>query len=217
MERLYTTNALVKRLVSAQRLVCILVLWSCWIASPDAGLAQDKCSLVVRVLTPDGIRPEAPISVTEKSGRTQEQQQEGGDVQFCDLGFLPVVVTVGSVGSCNQVTVKDVPVSLEDTYTLTVTYDPLACPESLPPPVPICRILFRVSDSGGKWIPGAHLTLTRPSRTELTADRFGRALFIARSGQEVSGSVSGSSFSPVNFSWTCSLGVAKDEHVVVVR
>jgi hypothetical protein len=82
---------------------------------------------VVRVLLPDGRRPEAPVTVIEHGGRTEEKDQEDRDVEFCDLGILPVTVKVGSDGMCNQTTVENVPISYDNTYTLVVTYDALAC------------------------------------------------------------------------------------------
>jgi len=48
-------------------LFCVAVLWF-----PSQGRAQGHCSLTVRVLTPDGIRLEAPVSVKEHDGRVQE-------------------------------------------------------------------------------------------------------------------------------------------------
>ena len=60
--------------------------------------AQNKCSLVVRVLSPNGQRIEVPVSVQEKNGNIEQKDQEGGDVRFCDLGILPVTVIVGKDG-----------------------------------------------------------------------------------------------------------------------
>jgi hypothetical protein len=56
------------------------------------------CSLSVRVLSPDGRRPEVPVSVEESSGRVVDEEQEGDDVKFCDLGIRSVTVTVGVLG-----------------------------------------------------------------------------------------------------------------------
>jgi hypothetical protein len=98
-----------------------------FIPGPPVGQAHNTCSLHVRVLTPDGQRPEAPVEVIDGSGRTEYREQEGSDVEFCDLGIMPATVKVGSSGLCNGVTVRDVPVAWNQTYLLTVTYDPLAC------------------------------------------------------------------------------------------
>ena len=140
--------------------------------------AQDTCSLDVGAVAPDGRRVEAPISVTEMSGRTEDRDSSQEDARFCDLGILPVTVNVGSEGLCNQVTVRNVPVDPEATYLLQVTYDPLACRERpAPPPIPICTILFRVADRTGKWIPGAEIAVANPGADHLVTDKFGRALF----------------------------------------
>src|SRR5580704_15981473 len=94
----------------------LLILCSSCILSLGTASAQERCSLIVRVVSPDGRRPEVPISVREKGGRVEEKEQEDTDVRFCDLGILPVTVTVGSSGLCNQVTVHNVPVAIEETY-----------------------------------------------------------------------------------------------------
>jgi len=151
------------------------------------GFAQDYCSLKVRVLSPDGRRPMVTVSVQEKSGRTEEQDQKTHDVEFCDLGGLPVTVKVGEDG-CNQVVVRDVPVSWGEPYVLKITYDHEPCLRDLPPPpVPVCRVVFRVSDSSGKWVPAAIISLTSPDRTELKTDRFGRTTFVSRRGVSIVG------------------------------
>lgn len=186
------------------QVVRCLTLLICCASGLCALSADDECSLVVRVLTPDGRRPEAPVSVEEKNGRRQTKDQENDDVRFCDLGILPVTVTVGSAGMCNQVTVHDVPVLWHETYLLTVTYDPMACVETLPPPVPVCTILFRVADSSGKWIPEATITLSGARGTTLRADRHGRAFDVATAGEEVRGLASGPGFQATPFGFKCS-------------
>jgi hypothetical protein len=167
---------------------------------------KGACSLTVRVLSPDGRRPEVPISVKEESGRVQEKDQENDDVQFCDLGILPVMVTVGSDGLCNQVTVHDVPVAWDEPYLLTVTYDPEVCSRqhAPPPPVPLCRILFRFSDSTGRRIPDAFVKFSSPTSDAMQADPYGRAEFVAKVGDEVRGSVVAAGFGPSDFRWKCS-------------
>ena len=176
MERLYQTV-----IVS---LLCYLV------TAGQAGclFGQNVCSLAVRVLSPDGKRPEVAVSVEEKSGRREEVDQEDSDVQFCDLGGLPVTVKVGDDGTCNQVVIRGVPVSWNQPYLLVVTYDPEACPKDVPSsPVPTCRIVFRVSNTRGEWIKGAMIKIDQPSPTELKADLFGRASFVVALSEESSG------------------------------
>ncbi len=178
--------------------------------------AQDSCSLVVRALSPDGRRPMVPVSVREQSGRVEDKNQGDGDVRFCDLGILPVTVTVGSDSTCGQVTIHDVAVSLDTTHLLDVTYDPDSCPERIPPPVPSCLILFRVADGSGKWVPGALIRMSS-SDTTLRADEFGRALFEARTGSAIRGSVTADGFRPAEFTWACPDSDPHEKVIVLVR
>ncbi len=202
MERLFKVSYL---------LVLLLSLW------PQAARGQSACSLIVRALSSDGRRPEAAISVVEKSGRIEEKYQEDEDVRFCDLGILPVTVTVGSEGLCNQVTVHNVPVTLDESYLLHVTYDPLPCGPGVHPPTPICSILFRVADADG-WISGARIDLTSPTRDRLTADEFGRALFTVENGARVSGTVTAPGHQSATFNWACSVQTTQhEEHVQLSR
>lgn len=173
--------------------------------------ASPKCSLRVRVVSPDGRRPEAPISVRERDGHVTEKDQEEGDVSFCDLGILPVDVTVGSDGMCNQVTVRDVPISLERSYVLQVTYDPDACTERIPPPVPVCDVLFRVSDTNGDWLPGATVALKRQNGPEKHTDEYGRAELVIRLGETISGSVGHQGFQSAPFSLSCTRSGPRQE------
>ena len=145
----------------------------------------------MRVVTPNGLRPEVAVSVEEKNGHIQEQEPTSKDAQFCDLGGLPVTVRVGYDGSCNQVIVREVPVVWREPYLLRVMYDPTPCNRDLPrPPVPVCRMVFRVSGSDGKWLERARIEILQPTLVELRTDKFGRASLVAKADQEVRGSVS---------------------------
>jgi hypothetical protein len=185
------------------QVVCLAALLSSGAPGLAAAPPQEACSLVVRALEPDGRRPQIPISVREQSGRIEEKKQVDADVRFCDLGILPVTVTVGSDSMCGQVTVHEVPVSLYDTYLLTVTYDPDGCPERIPPPVASCRMLFRVADASGKWISGASIHISSPEVATLTTDQFGRALFGADLGSTLRGSVTAPGLPPAEIAWAC--------------
>jgi len=169
---------------------------------------------VVRALAPDGRRPEAPISVREQSGRVQEATQENEDVRFCDLGILPVTVTVGSDSQCGQVTVHDVQVFLTETHLLTVTYDPDACRERILPPGPACAVLLRVADSAGRWIAGASIQTSNPAPATRTADQFGRALFGLKLGNTLHATVTASGFRPREITWACP---DQDQHEEIVK
>jgi hypothetical protein len=182
-----------------------LALFAFWLVSALCAGAADVCSLTVRVLSPGGKRLVVPVSVEEQNGRVQEKDQNGADVQFCDLGILPVTVKVGSDTLCNQVTVKDVPITWERSYLLVVTYDPDSCSrlEYVPMPVPTCPILFRVSDSIGSWIPGASIKISAPASYVLKTDIHGRAYFLAKVEDKLSGTVRAPGYNTTDFTATC--------------
>jgi hypothetical protein len=167
----------------------------CWMAFllwTVSGLAgQDYCSLTVRVVTPDGRRPQVSVSVQEANGRVVEKDHESRDVRFCDLGGLPVTVKVGGSDTCNQVIVREVPIAWNEPYLLKVTYDPEPCLVCLPPPPrPICRVVFRIADRAGGWVPGAAINISHPAATSKITDSFGRASYVTRRGEQVRGSIS---------------------------
>jgi hypothetical protein len=164
------------------------------VAYSAAGASPGTCSLAVGVHLPDGRRLEVPISVVEENGRVEDKWQEPGegDVMFCDLGILPVTVIVGSSGRCHQTTIRKVRLFWEETYRLVVTYDPLACPETVR--LPNCRVLFRVQDPLGNWIPGAHVSISSPVETNETTDVYGRASMVIRTATHLRGEVDAAGF-----------------------
>ena len=184
MERLYKVGQLI-----------LLVSYSA------VGESHGTCSLAVGVHLPDGRRPGVPISVVEESGRVEDKWQEpgAGDVRFCDLGILPVTVIVGSSGMCHQTTIRNVRLFWQETYRLVVTYDPLACPETVR--LPNCRVLFRVQDPLGNWIPGAHVSISSPVETKEMTDAYGRASTVIRTGTHLRGEVDAAGFSSAQIDW----------------
>jgi hypothetical protein len=184
-----------------QRLVWMLAAFA--LAVPTTG-AESYCSLRVRVLYPDGQRADALVSVEEKSGRVQRQRQEATDLRFCDLGVTPVTVKVGVDGTCNQVIVRNVPLAWNVSNLLTVTYDVDPClVEKPPPPVPLCRTVFRIADSSGKWLVRAPIRISTPTPAVLLTDGFGRASFLAKAADEIAGSVEAPGYAAVEFRITC--------------
>ena len=103
------------RLHSLKLAAVLIALGSDW------ALAADYCSLVVRVVSPEGDRPEVLVSVREKDGRLIAPDPTSGDVRFCDLGMRPVTVRVGADDTCNQVTVANVPLWWHETLNHTST------------------------------------------------------------------------------------------------
>jgi hypothetical protein len=182
--------------------------------------AADYCSLAVRVLSPDQRRPvEVLISVREKSGRIIEKETTGEDVRFCDLGIRPVTVTVGG-DTCNQVVVRDVPLEWNEQYLVTVTYDPEPCmPERPPAPVPVCRVLFRVSDAKGNWIEKASIRFQGSTKLPpMETDSAGRALQLLKLGDRITGTVDMSGYITKSFSIPCSRSdPVREESVMLER
>lgn len=166
-----------------------LLLWAILSACTFTGvLAQDYSSLTVHVSSTGRASP-TWVFVIESGGRTEERELTSPEVQFCDLGGLPVTVKVGEDWDCNQVVVRNDHVTFGRPYALTVTYNSTRCNEDLPrPPVPICQVVFRVADSRG-WVQGARIRVLRPEPSELQTDRFGRASVVMKLGDELGGSV----------------------------
>jgi len=166
------------------------------------------------VQTPSGERPEATVSVEERNGRRVERDHESSDVQFCDLGILPVSVTVGLSG-CNQVQVKDVPLSWGSQYLLVVTYDVEPCVKETPPPtVPLCEVLFRVPDENNKWMDGASIQFDEMAVVPRKTDNHGRALLLMKLNQRVSGSIGKREDASKRFAISCSRSEPYSEMII---
>jgi hypothetical protein len=169
----------------------------------------------VRVLSPEGKREEALVSVEEKSGRKIEKDPTAKDVEFCDLGIAPVTVKVGADGTCNQIVIRDVPLTWQERYLLTVTYDLEPCLEDLPPPpVPICNVLFRVSDRDGNWLEKASVRFSGSGLAPRQTDKAGRALLVLKVNERVEGSISESGYQARQFSISCSRSTPVHEELV---
>jgi len=196
-----------------REMCCLAVLF---FSSALTALAQNYCSLTVRVFTPDRARPEAAVSVQEASGRLVEHDPASADAQFCDLGGLPVTVKVGEDGTCNQVVVRQVPIAWRKPYLLNVMYDPQGCNVGLPrPPVPVCTVIFRVADSQKKWLSEARLKLSEPLVTELRTDNFGRTSVVVKRGDKIAGSVTGAGDSGA-FKFSCGRDEQVHEAAIIV-
>ncbi len=178
-------------------------------------LASDYCSLVVDVVTPGGKRPVADVTVIEQNGRKQNQIVKGREARFCDLGVSPVNVKVGGDGTCNQVTVNNVPLSWQKTYRLKITYDPEPCLEESPHLSRFCTYVFRISDTSGTWISGASVRVM-PGDFTLTTDAAGRASSDVKIGK-VSAVITAPGFSTESVDTTCNAQGAAEPQDVFVR
>jgi hypothetical protein len=188
------------------------------LSSPFPLAAKGYCSLTISVLNPKGQRIEVPIEVREKKGRTVSKQQlpATGEVQFCDLGILPVDVIVGIEG-CNQVLIRDVPLDWEEPYRLKVMYDSEPCLRDSPhPPKPYCKVLLRVADADGRWITKANIKFDQPGRKELITDSAGRAFGLLIVNDTLSGAVSAPGYGVTKFSIRCAEVENQEELVKLV-
>jgi hypothetical protein len=194
------------------QVITVVTLFLVW--SPSVAFAADYCSLIVRVLSPDGRRPQALVSVREKSGRLIQRDPTSKDVKFCDLGIQPVIVKVGADGTCNQVTVADVPLIWQEQYVLKVIYDIEPCLEDPPPAsVPICRMVFRVSDGSG--VPVANASIQFQGQfSPLKTDSAGRALRVTKVGDGITGSVTAGGYTAKTFSLSCSRSEPVHEELI---
>jgi hypothetical protein len=93
------------------KLVFVGGIGLCLLGAPVVFCAQSYCSLKIQVLTPDGKSPAALVEVREENGRKIEKEQiPGHDLEFCDLGILPVTVVVG---------IKDCELRISEVYLLS--------------------------------------------------------------------------------------------------
>jgi hypothetical protein len=145
-------------------------------------LNEGHCSLLVQVRDPPGNPLSAEVTVLERDGRKSVAKAANGEAQFCDLGINPVSISVGDPG-CSQVVVRT-PIEWEQTKTVKVVYDGGPCDDERPP-LPTCKILFRVFGQDGAALTHAFITLSPPAAltTQHAADSFGRILVYVPAGQ----------------------------------
>ena len=192
--------------------VCVFIACVCCIW--NTAMAQNACSLKVRVLSPKGQRVPSLVSVRDHDGRVVEKEHKRQDVQFCDLGFLPVTVTIGTGAGCQQAIFKDVFVTTNDTYLLNATVDIDNCSPEMGSPIGrVCQVMLRVRDSHGKYVSGPRVSISNPETYVANADRFGRLLLAGKIGVPVPGSVEAPGYKKKEFSFTCS-GYDPQEEVV---
>ena len=150
----------------------LLVLF---LSATGCGLAQDFCSLKVRVVDPLGkALTGIPVSIEEANGRAESRATENGEAEFCDLGLTGVTVTAGF--RCNQVLVRDVPLTWQSTRQELIVYDRAPCLVDGPPPIFPCTVLFRFRDSSENWIKDVHFDPPITRLPRLTSDSYGRAM-----------------------------------------
>jgi hypothetical protein len=183
-------------------------------------MAQDQCSLTVKVADPNGNKVSgAFVWVEERNGRLEYRKAERGEAAVCELGFLGVTVTVGSAG-CNQVVVRDVPLEWAKDQTVNVTYDQVRCGLNVDhPAMAVCEVLFRFADAAedSKWIPGVEFKPPLRGRQSLGTDRFGRALVRMSAGEEIHASTESAGYAPEAIDLKCTNNLIRVERLVKLR
>jgi len=178
--------------------------------------AQSYCSLVVKVVDPEGREvPEALMTLEEQNGRVVDAENQRGGVRFCDLGLQPVTITVGSP-NCNQVSVRSVSLEWGRTRTVKVIYDWKPCLRDLPP-VAACHILFRFSDEQGKWIPGVVFDPPSSGAVEPRSDDSGRLLVRIAARTELRATARREGYLPNEVHLTCTRDLINAERLVKLR
>jgi hypothetical protein len=170
----------------------------------SASAANDYCSLVVHVVSPERQpQTEVLVSVRETNGRASEKETTSEGASFCDLGVMPVTVTIGG-DTCNQVVVRDVPLVWNEQRLLTVVYDYKPCmPERPLMGAPYCQILFRVATPEGLWIKDASIRFPETQLAERQTDAAGRASLLLKANDRVKVSVISSGFKGKSFFISC--------------
>jgi len=137
---------------------------------------KEFCSLTVVVVKFNKARKSRLIvNVREHDGRTIEADNKTGGISVCNLGILPVTVTVGEP-SCGQVEVRNVNLTWGEARTIKSCND--RNPDCLKTFVPRtwCQILFRFVDSERKPVEGVTLKIGIPNQETVGGDQFGRIL-----------------------------------------
>jgi hypothetical protein len=144
------------------------------------GANAAECSLVVKVVDTSGTPVHAWVRVDESGGRHVEKRHSPGGVRFCDLGIRPVQITVTPISaSCEWSVRLQADLNWNRTTETAVTVPAGDC-EFRPSALVLgkCRVLFRVRNEKGDWLPDAMVSAaiaTSPERSS-RVDEYGRAL-----------------------------------------
>jgi hypothetical protein len=175
-----------------------------WLSSCSVSLAAEEyCSLNVKVIDASGreVLPGERIAVEERTGRNIERKYVQGGVRFCDLGITPVTLTVGLPG-CNQVVVRDVPLTFGEMVTSLVVADSEACSKAYPhAPIFGCSFLFRILGPSGNAVAAF---IESPSfKKVLQSDSAGRVMLHGEWNQEVQGTIRAAGYRPQDVLLDC--------------
>ena len=177
--------------------------------------AAAYCSLNVKVESPSGKEVDTRVLVVEQNGWKAELTTRHGPAKFCGLGINPVSVTVGDAG-CNQVIVRNVPLSWNETRNLSVTYDDAPCLIDTPP-VAACAFLLRFVATNHDTIGAVSFNAQKPFAKSDRSDEYGRVFVKIAAGQELFGIASASGYKPGQISIPCISKNQRLEQVVVLE
>jgi hypothetical protein len=183
---------------------------------PVNGMSQVQpiCSLTVKVVNPQNAEVEAEIQVVESNGRTTILENELGGARFCDLGLLPVTITVGK-SACNQVVLRDVPLDWPGTKTVNVIYDIEPCFVTRVPSK-FCDVMIRVLDVGDRPLQEAKIHVSGSDKPPAKTDEFGRGFVPIATGAGII-EIEHDGFVTGKLVINCDLKSPKQEQVIRLR
>jgi hypothetical protein len=196
----------------------LLIACVCMAVGVAGAEAQDFCSLIVQVVSPEGTPVDRiPVTVEEKDGHTESGSTEKGEMRFCGLGVSPVTVTAGASHHCNYTIVRNVPLAWMVTRKLKIVFDEAVCHVDEPPPILLCAVLFRFVDQEGNRMAGVTFN-PPPSRSPgLKSDAFGRAMVRLANREEFHSTAARPGLRPEAIDVECSSNLTERERTVVLR
>ena len=184
----------------------VFLCFACVLFFTELLSAREYCSLVVKVVDEQGteVSTREPVVVEESDGKRIEKRYMAGGVSFCDLGILPVTVTVGAPGSCNQTSVRNVPLGWLGTTTIQVNPNVAACRlyHSLAQ-LPGCDFFFRFINSKREPIPNVSVNVRNPGVELLQGDSFGRVWLRILLRDELIATATANGYDPVEIKYPC--------------
>lgn len=176
--------------------------------------ADSVCSLVVHVSDSRGASIGIDVVVTDSTGRQVTKQSSASGTTFCDLGVLPVSVSVGAV--CNRVTVTDVTLSRNRTRYLRIIHD--RCPDDDADSAPMsgCAMIVFIRNTSGVPIPSAFANLVEPHTRQIRADRFGRIAYFAPENTRIIMNINAPGFAEGVLDTACSRATPNIERAIVL-
>jgi len=179
--------------------------------------AQAYCSLTIRIVDgADKPVPQVALRLEEAGGRVIQATARNGEFNACDLGVLPVTVTVGS-SDCDRVTVENVPLGWQEPRALKIVYDIHSCPPDFPPGSLTCVTLLRFSDrDSGGWIPDVALD-PPPAGASGISDLAGRLMLRIPFRQEIRARAVHVGYIPQEVHWSCDRTVTREEIIRLQR